>query len=47
MYESAKKIYPREIDGRFEKLSRLATITLLGLFYGVAWLQWNLSLIHI
>lgn len=41
MYESEKKIYPREIDGRFEKLSRLATVTLLGLFYGVAWLQWN------
>ncbi|MEL7186751.1 MAG: cytochrome c oxidase accessory protein CcoG [Pseudomonadota bacterium] len=41
MYESAQKIYPREIDGRFEKLSKLATITLLGLFYGVAWLQWN------
>jgi cytochrome c oxidase accessory protein FixG len=41
MYESAKKIYPREIDGRFAKLSKLATITLLGLFYGVPWLLWD------
>ena len=38
MYESAKKIYPREIGGRFDKLSKLATITLLGLFYVVPWL---------
>ena len=41
MYESAKKIYPREIGGRFDKLSRLATIVLLGLFYGVPWLNWD------
>ena len=41
MYESAKKIYPREIKGRFERLSRLATISLLGLFYGVPWLLWD------
>jgi cytochrome c oxidase accessory protein FixG len=38
MYESAEKIYPREIGGRFDRLSRIATITLLGLFYGVPWL---------
>ena len=41
MYESAKKIYPREIGGRFDKLSKLATVTLLGLFYVVPWLTWN------
>ena len=41
MYESEQKIYPREIDGRFERLSRLATIVLLGLFYGVPWLMWD------
>jgi len=41
MYESAKKIYPREMGGRFDRLSRLATITLLGLFYAVPWLQWD------
>ena len=41
MYASAKKIYPREIGGRFDKLSKLATITLLGLFYLVPWLPWD------
>ncbi len=41
MYASAKKIYPREIGGRFDKLSKLATITLLGLFYLVPWLLWD------
>ena len=41
MYESAKKIYPREIGGRFANLSRIATVTLLGLFYAVPWLNWD------
>ncbi len=41
MYESAAKIYPREIGGRFANLSKLATVTLLGLFYAVPWLQWD------
>ena len=41
MYESAKKIYPREIGGRFANLSKLATIILLGLFYAVPWLNWD------
>jgi cytochrome c oxidase accessory protein FixG len=41
LYESAKKIYPREIDGRFANLSKLATYALLGLFYAVPWLMWD------
>ncbi len=41
MYESATKIYPREIGGRFDRLSKLATISLLGLFYVVPWLLWD------
>ncbi len=41
MYESATKIYPREMGGRFDRLSRIATIALLGLFYAVPWLQWD------
>jgi len=41
LYESAKKIYPREIKGRFATLSKFATLSLLGLFYGVPWLMWN------
>jgi cytochrome c oxidase accessory protein FixG len=41
LYESQKKIYPREMRGRFASLSKLATTTLLGLFYLVPWLSWN------
>ena len=41
LYESQKKIYPREIGGRFADLSKLATVTLLGLFYLVPWLMWD------
>ena len=41
MYESAKKIYPREIGGRFDRLSKLATITLLGLYYVMPWINWD------
>jgi cytochrome c oxidase accessory protein FixG len=41
LYESAEKIYPREISGRFDRLSSLATIVLLGLFYAVPWLTWD------
>ncbi len=41
LYESEKKIYPREIKGKFASLSKLATLTLLGLFYGVPWLMWD------
>ena len=41
LFESAAKIYPREMKGRFANLSKLATIVLLGLFYGVPWLQWD------
>lgn len=41
LFESAKKIYPREMGGRFANLSKLATISLLGLFYGVPWLLWD------
>jgi len=41
MFASAEKIYPREMKGRFDRLSKLATITLLGLFYVVPWLMWD------
>jgi cytochrome c oxidase accessory protein FixG len=41
MFVSAEKIYPREMKGRFDRLSKLATVTLLGLFYAVPWLMWD------
>ena len=41
LYASAAKIYPREMQGRFASLSKIATIALLGLFYGMPWLMWD------
>lgn len=41
LYRSEDKIYPREINGRFQRLRRLAVFVLLGLFYAVPWLTWN------
>ncbi|MBS0578224.1 MAG: cytochrome c oxidase accessory protein CcoG [Proteobacteria bacterium] len=38
-YEAARKIYPREIDGRFSSLRKAAVVALLGLFYGLPWLS--------
>ncbi len=41
MYQSAQKIYPREIDGRFQRLRKAAVIWLLGMFYLFPWLTWD------
>jgi len=40
-YESAEKIYPREVKGRYAQARRWTVVVLLGLFYAVAWIQWN------
>jgi cytochrome c oxidase accessory protein FixG len=40
-YAAASKIYPREVHGRFASQRKAAVWLLLGLFYGVAWLQWG------
>ncbi|HXN09642.1 MAG TPA: 4Fe-4S binding protein, partial [Steroidobacteraceae bacterium] len=40
-YAAAQKIYPREVKGRFARLRKAAVVVLLGLYYGVAWLQWR------
>jgi cytochrome c oxidase accessory protein FixG len=40
-YVSERKIYPREIDGRFALLRRIAVIWLLGMYYVFAWLPWG------
>jgi len=40
-YAAATKIYPRETRGRFARLRQAAVVVLLGLFYGVAWLEWD------
>src|SRR5690606_24456304 len=41
LYVSEKKIYPREQDGRFQRLRKAAVIWLLGMYYVFAWLQWD------
>jgi len=41
VYAKHKKVYPREVHGIFANLRVLGVTLLLGLFYGVAWLQWN------
>ena len=40
-YEAHKKIYPREIDGRFQRLRNLAVWVLLGLYYVLPWIPWD------
>ena len=41
LYRSEEKIYPHEVKGRFANLSKLATVLLLGMFYGGPWLTWE------
>jgi cytochrome c oxidase accessory protein FixG len=41
MYQSAAKVYPHEIDGRFQRLRKLAVFVLLGLFYLAPWIEWD------
>ena len=41
MYASAAKIYPHEVDGRFQRLRKAALFWLLGMFYVVPWLSWD------
>ncbi|MBY4599948.1 4Fe-4S binding protein [bacterium BD-1] len=41
LYVSEKKVYPREQDGRFQRLRKAAVIWLLGMYYTFAWLQWD------
>jgi cytochrome c oxidase accessory protein FixG len=41
LYEAQKKVYPREIAGRYARLRTTAAWVLLGLYYLNAWWQWN------
>ena len=40
LFEKRKKIYPREVHGKFAAMRVVAVCALLGLYYGVPWLQW-------
>jgi cytochrome c oxidase accessory protein FixG len=41
LYAAQRKIYPREVTGRFARLRVFAVIGLLGIFYGLPWLEWS------
>lgn len=41
LYEKRQKVYPRAIVGRYEQLRRIAVFVLLGLYYGLAWVQYD------
>ncbi|WP_338064408.1 4Fe-4S dicluster domain-containing protein [Thermomonas flagellata] len=41
MYVSERKVYPREVSGRFDRLRKAAVFWLLGMFYLFPWLNWD------
>jgi cytochrome c oxidase accessory protein FixG len=41
LYQSAAKVYPHEISGRFQTLRKAAAWWLLGMFYVFPWLEWD------
>lgn len=41
LYAKRKKIIPRRVHGIFNRLRTLGVFILLGLFYGMAWVNWN------
>jgi len=41
LFAAHEKIYPRDVNGRFAHLRIAAVVALLGLFYGLPWLQWD------
>jgi cytochrome c oxidase accessory protein FixG len=41
LYAAQPKIYPREIDGRFQRLRTACVFGLLGVFYLFPWLRWD------
>jgi cytochrome c oxidase accessory protein FixG len=41
LYKKREKIYPREVHGIFAVLRNLAMIALLGLYYGLPWINWH------
>ena len=41
LYQKQVKVYPHDVDGHFARLRQVAMYVLLGLFYGVVWLEWD------
>ncbi|KAF1716245.1 cytochrome c oxidase accessory protein CcoG [Pseudoxanthomonas yeongjuensis] len=40
-YEKERKVYPRDVSGRMDKLRKLAVVWLLGMYYLFPWLNWD------
>ncbi|HEY5781720.1 MAG TPA: 4Fe-4S dicluster domain-containing protein [Lysobacter sp.] len=41
LYVSERKIYPRDVEGRFQTWRKIAVVVLLGMFYVSPWLRWD------
>ena len=41
LYASERKIYPRDVSGKFQRLRLAAVVVLLGMFYAFPWLRWG------
>jgi polyferredoxin len=41
LYASERKIYPRDVQGLFQRWRHLAVFVLLGMFYAFPWLRWD------
>ena len=41
LYASERKIYPRDVEGSFQRLRHAAVFVLLGMFYAFPWLRWD------
>jgi len=41
LYKKREKIYPREVHGIFAALRLLAVAALLGIYYGLPWVNWD------
>ena len=41
LYASERKIYPRDVSGRFQSLRHVAVVLLLGMYYAFPWLRWD------
>ncbi|MBB1087852.1 4Fe-4S binding protein [Lysobacter sp. SG-8] len=41
LYVSERKIYPRDVEGRYQTLRKIAVWVLLGMFYVFPWLTWD------
>jgi cytochrome c oxidase accessory protein FixG len=41
LYAARQKIYPREVEGRFQRWRTIAAWVLLGIFYLIPWIRWG------